>query len=138
MKKQVRVFLWCVLTMILAVAIFVFQLYTRSMDGELGNKKDYSILQGVESEHRNDANRISLIVINNINQTGRDVAGFPVDADQFARVWIVLNKTGAEGTIFAIPDHLKNKILCRDVDVISSKKQGDSKILERLYLTCLK
>jgi hypothetical protein len=124
--------------MLLAVAIFAYQLYTKSMSGELGNKKDYSILQGVESEHRNDTDRTSLIVINNINQTGRDVAGFPVEANQTARVWIVLNKAEVDGTIFAIPDHLKNKILCRDIDIISSKKQGSSKILESLYLTCLK
>jgi hypothetical protein len=124
--------------MLLIVAALAYKLYTKSMSGELGNKKDYSILQGVESEHRNDTDRTSLIVINNINQTGRDVAGFPVEASQAARVWVVLNKAGGDGTVFAIPDHLKNKIPCRDIDIISSKKQGDNKVLESLYLTCLK
>lgn len=138
MNKQIRAFVWCAIIMLLTVAIFVYQLYTKSMSGELGNKKDYSILQGAESEYRNYSDRTSLIVINNINQTGRDVAGFPVDANQSARIWVVLNKTGEDGTIFAVPDHLKNKILCRDVDIVSSKKQGGSKILESLYLICLK
>ncbi|WP_338525130.1 hypothetical protein NUH87_05670 [Pseudomonas batumici] len=138
MSKQIHVFVGCALIMLLAVVVFVYQLYTRAMSGELGDKKYYSILQGLELEHRNDVDRTFVMIINNVNQAGVDVVGFPAEANQAARVWVILNRIGENGALFAVPERLKTKILCRDVDVVSSKKQGDNKVLERLYFSCLK
>lgn len=138
MQKTIRAFAWLALFITAVAAVFTYRLYKDAMGGELGQKEDYAILQSVESEHRNDTDKVSLIIFKNVAGTGRDVVGFPVKSAQSPPVWVTLNKTAVDGTVFAMPGQLKNQISCRDIDTTSTEYNASSKIFDDLYSKCLK
>jgi len=110
-----------VLLMGIAAVAILYYWVSIAGHGELGKKEGYSILQSVEIENRNDADRTTPIIKRNVSNSGYDVIGLPTFDTKFPRTWIVLNKTPPNGKILMLPADLNFQIDCAYVAALPTK-----------------
>lgn len=104
-------------------------------DGELGEKKFYAVLQGIEDAHRKDVSTAPLVV-KDVEGTGLDVLGVPSGDSTYPRVWFILNQMPASGHVLRMPGTSKVSVPCRDIDDVLRRPGVLPKVAAELSKEC--
>jgi len=100
---------------LLAVAGGIYWAASRYCDsGELGSKKYYAILQGVEFNDRR-THASGLQFKGDVDGSGLNAIGVPSRDTMYPRAWIALNLVGPEGKVLAVPEGVPLNIRCEEV-----------------------
>lgn len=121
-----------------AIAI-VFLVYYFTMilsTSELKDKSAWAMLQGVELEHRNDADTRSPLLLKHPNGSKYIILGIPTDDARFPRAWLILNSASGSNPIKIIPENQSFELSCSFVSNLSRDIRIDSLVLAFLQKNC--
>ncbi|WP_280154784.1 hypothetical protein [Piscinibacter sp. XHJ-5] len=97
------------LTLTVAVGGLYLAISSDFSEGELGAKKYYAVLQGVEYENRMNKDATPVLQ-ENIDGSGLDALGIPGRDGANTRVWVLLNQTGPDGKVLLLPQGIALKV----------------------------
>jgi len=121
-------------SILLIIIVPMYRLCVQMEAGEFGAKSAYAILQSLESDHRNDADRNSVIYLENAYGTRYNVLGIPVNDSKYPRTWLLLTRTNAR-EIMMVPSGKSFKIQCSYVQHISGRI--DPVVFDFLMKNCM-
>jgi hypothetical protein len=103
--------------------------------GELGAKKYYAVLQGVEFENRLSGAE-GLLFKSDVNGSGLNAIGIPSRGPGNSRVWVALNIVGPDEKVMAVPEGVPLDIRCEDVRRALGGKQVAEPVRRYLFKEC--
>jgi hypothetical protein len=103
--------------------------------GELGTKKYYAVLQGVEFDFRSNKDP-NPILKENVDGSGLDVLGVPGKSTPGTRVWVVLNQIGPDGQVLLMPQGIDLKLDCAALKRATEGRQVIEPVRQYLAKAC--
>lgn len=113
---------------------YYFGVVVRS--GEIGQKGPWSVLQRVEADHRGDIPATVPILLKNVIGSGYTVLGLPSASQQYPRVWLILNDSGAGNPVKQLPGDVRFSIMCSYLSGIQRSMQINHNVLAYLQSRC--
>ena len=104
--------------------------------GELGQKKGFAALQGIELTHRHDADVRYPDVLFSPNGLPYVVLGVPTHDESSPRAWIILNETTPISSVYVLPQNQRYFLSCSYLTELSSKTQIVPEVLKFLRRNC--
>jgi hypothetical protein len=105
--------------------------------GELGTKKYYAVLQGVEFDNRKGVADGPLLK-DDVDGSGLSAMGIPSRGSVYPRVWIALNLVGPNDKVLAVPEGVPLNIRCEEVQRAIGGKQVAEPVRRYLSKECTK
>lgn len=119
-----------------ASAIFAYCAVVLSK-GELGEKRGYATLQGVEFAHRSDSDVQNSIVLFNPMESSYVLLGVPTHDARYPRAWIILNEPTPRGSVYVLPKDQQYYLSCSYLAELSSKTKIAPQVLQFLSSNCI-
>jgi hypothetical protein len=137
MERQVRMSMVGIAVLLLVIAATFVYALTIMREGELAEKKEWSVLQGTEVKYRNSSDSQSTILLFNPLDSPYVVLGVPTHDSHFPRVWIILNETIPTSSIYILPQNMKYYISCSEVANLALRTTVHPRVLETLNRECI-
>lgn len=119
--------------------IAAFAVYYRFlMSGELGEKDVYATLQAAELEGRATRVMREPVILDKVHGSGYVLLGLPTGNERYPSVWIVLNRTSRDGSVFQMPQNLRGSVSCDFVVGLSTRANVENGVLRYLESICIK
>jgi hypothetical protein len=126
-----------VMACVVFIAIIIYYYFFKIIpNGELGQKEIWSVLQGVEQQHRSDLDSKTPIFVERAIDSEYNLLGIPTDNQKFPRVWLVLNKIDDTNKVYIIPKNLTLILECSYIDAVQSKTKIEPSVLSFLMSVC--
>jgi hypothetical protein len=111
---------------------------TRVMpSGELGQKREWATLQGVEFAHRRDADAQMPVVLFNPVESPYVILGIPTRDEQSPRVWVILNEVAPDSSAYILPKDRAFYLPCSYLAALASKTKIVSEVSKLLGSGCI-
>ena len=104
--------------------------------GELGEKRGWAVLQGVEVRYRSDPGIGSPVVLYNPMGSRYVVLGIPTHDNRFPMVWFIINEMTPTSSVYVLPQDQKYYVSCSYILELSSKIEMVPQVLEQLKANC--
>ena len=118
------------------VASLSYAIWAMFRSDEVVEKSVWAVLQGVEAQHRNLADRTTPMTLENANGSGFTVVGLPTGDARFPRAWLIVNKTTPGARVKILPPDIAVQVSCSYVDEIHERMQVEQAASEFLSLNC--
>ena len=121
---------------IASFAIIAYVVYIFSF-GELGEKRAWTVLQGIEFKARHETDIRDPVVLDNAASSGYTILGIPTDSANFPRVWIILNEITPSSSVYVIPQGQPFLLHCSFVEELQSTTKIKPQVLDFLKRHCM-
>jgi len=123
-----------VVSLLLLLGLYYF---TVVRPGELGQKEAWSVLQRAETDHREDPDMNSPLVLKNAFDSGYTVLGLPSNDQRYHRVWLIINSAGPGPAVKMLPSGVHFEIQCSYVKNLQLDMQVNKEVAKFLTSKCL-
>ncbi len=118
----------------LGIAAYVILVVSK---GELGEARGWAVLQSVEVKHRSDAETETPILLSGPIGSSFVVLGLPTEGAKLTRVWIILNETTPNSSVYILPQNQRFHVSCPYVEGLSATVKIEPFVLSLLRGQCV-